>query len=218
LNPPRPLSACLLVLATLAAPAGAAKGFAEIPLEWRPTIARPDLKVPEIDPAPFAKVRIRIDSFADARGVDPHALGENRPEGAEPTPLTTPDDLAAFVTDEFLALLREFDLPVVDDRSLRAVGADLVDKTVTVVRINGSLSRFAVVVGKSLDVEVGLQVALVDAQGQGLWTGSSSGKAGRLGRSYKLRDAQEALSEALQEAIAQLLRTPDFLRALAGQR
>lgn len=215
---PRPLPACLLALAALAAPAGAAKGFTEIPLEWRPTISRADLKVPEIDPAPFAKVRIRVDTFADARAVAPGTLGENRPEGVAPAPLTTPDDLAAFVTDEFLALLRDYHLPVVDDRQLRAMGADVVDKGATVVRVKGTIAQFSVTVGKSLDAEVRLQVVLDDAQGQGLWTGSSGGKAGRLGRSYKLRDAQEALSEALQEAIAQLLRTPDFLRALAGQR
>jgi hypothetical protein len=216
-----PTTAFLIALATvaaLAAPLRAAKGFTEIPLEWRPTITRLDLKVPEIDHAPFARVRIRVDTFADARGVAAGTLGETSAAGGASVPLSTPDDLPAFVTDEFLALLRDFDLPVIDDRQLRAMGADVVDKNATIVQVKGSIATFSVTVGKALDAEVRLDVTLVDARGQDLWKGSSSGKAGRLGRSYKLRDAQEALSEALQEAIAQLLRTPDFLHALAGLR
>jgi hypothetical protein len=114
--------------------------------------------------------------------------------------------------------LREFGLPVVDDRALRAMGADVVDKSATVSRLAGAVTRFSLATGETLHAEVRLQVSVVDSQGRGIWSGTSGGKAGRIGRSYKLADAQEALSEALQEAIAQLLRTPDFVTALQGRK
>ena len=42
--------------------------------------------------------------------------------------------------------------------------------------------------------------------------------SGRSARSYEVGDAQEALSDALGEAIAQLLRTEAFVKSLRGER
>jgi hypothetical protein len=226
----------LLFAALLAAsPAWSAREpLTSVPLAWRPTVARDALALPAIDAARFRKVRIRIDTFADARGVDPASLGAAPDPGAprampaDPEPPaaapvaapapTTPDDVAAFVTDRFIAQLGELGLPVVDDRVLRAMGADVVDRTVTISRLAGAVTRFSLAVDDSLHAEVRLQVSVLDRQGRGIWTGTSGGKAGRIARSYKLADAQEALSEALQEAIAQLLRSPDFVTALEGRK
>lgn len=230
-TPPVLLFAALLA----ASPAWSAREpLTSVPLAWRPTVARDALALPAIDAARFRKVRIRIDTFADARGVEPGSLAaapdpaapgaapaEPEPPAAAPVAApapTTPDDVAAFVTDRFLALLGELGLPVVDDRALRAMGADVVDRTVTISRLSGAVTRFSLAVDDSLHAEVRLQISVVDRQGRGIWTGTSGGKAGRIARSYKLADAQEALSEALQEAIAQLLRSPDFVTALEGRK
>jgi hypothetical protein len=209
----RHLAPLLLLLAAHAAPVpgfAARPAITEVPLET--------LSIPAIDPAPFAKVKVRIDGFADTRGGEPATLGESRPEEGDPVPITTPDDVAAFATDRFLALAGDLGVPVVDDRLLRSLGADLVDKTATIVRLKGSVTGFALIVGKGLETEVRLAVEVADAEGKGIWSGSSAGRVGRFARSYKVGDAQEAFSDALQEAIAQLLRTPDFVRALSGRR
>jgi len=211
----RILSVLLFAAALAAAPARSAREpLTSVPLEWRPTVARAELAVPPVDAAAFQRVRIRIDAFTDARGTDPASLAApDAPAGP-----TTPGDVAAFVTDRFLALLGESGLPVVDDRVLRAMGADLVDKTATVSRVQGAVLGFSLAVGDRLDAEVRLQVSVLDGRGRGIWTGTSGGRSGRVARSFKVADAQAALSDALQEAIAQRLRTPDFVTALRGRR
>jgi hypothetical protein len=199
--------------------AGAARtGVSEVPLEWSPSTGEDGPKVPAVDVAPLAGVRIRIDRFADGRDGAPGVIGENHGGPGDPVEVTTPDDVPGFVTDRFLAILRESRLPVVDERMLREMGADIVDKRAVQVRVRGEIQRFFVTEEDHCDAEVRLGVVVEDSQGRPIWSGTSSGQSGRIARSYKVADYQGSLSDALLEATAQLLRSSDFLHALEGRK
>ncbi len=207
-----------LPLAFAVAAEAARSSVGEVPLAWSPSTGEDGPAVPTVDLAPLAGVRIRIDRFTDARGGTPGLIGENRSGTGEPLEVTTPDDVPGFVTDRFLAILRASGLPVVDDRMLREMGADIVDQKAIQVRLRGEIQRFLVTEGDHCDAEVRLGVVVEDSQGRPIWSGTSSGQAGRIARSYKVADYQGTLSDALLEATAQLLRSSDFLHALEGRK
>lgn len=211
-------SVAFALLAPAAAGAAKAAPIDDVPLVWRPSAAA---AVPPIDAAPFEKVRIRVAPFTDARGVEPGHLGTR--DGS--APVTTPDDAAKFATDRFLAALEQEGLTAVDDRFLERIGADLVEREGGVVtRVAGRLLTMRVEIGRELDAEVQLELTVTVAAKKdepakpALFVGTATGRSGRSARSYEVGDAQEALSDALGEAIAQLLRTESFVKALRGER
>lgn len=211
-------SVAIALLAPSAAPGAKAAPIDSVPLVWRPSASA---AVPPIDTAPFEKVRIRVAPFADARGVEAGQLGTR--DGS--APVTTPDDVAEFATDRFLAALEEEGLTAVDDRFLERIGADLVERPGGVVtRVAGRLITMRVEIDKELETEVQLELTVtVDPKKDepakpALFVGTATGRSGRSARSYEVGDAQEALSDALGEAIAQLLRTEAFVKSLRGER
>jgi hypothetical protein len=206
------------LFAPSAAAAAKAAPIDSVPLVWRPSASA---AVPPIDAAPFEKVRIRVAPFADARGVEAGQLGTR--DGS--APVTTPDDVATFATDRILAALEEEGLTAVDDRFLERIGADLVERPGGVVtRVAGRLLTMRVEIGKELETEVQLELTVTVAAKKdepakpALFVGTATGRSGRSARSYEVGDAQEALSDALGEAVAQLLRTESFVKALRGER
>jgi hypothetical protein len=207
-----------LPLGFASASAAARSSIGEISLEWLPSAAEDGAAAPDVDLSRLAGVRIRIDRFGDARPGTAGVVGENRAGPGPALEVTTDGDVPAFVTDHFLAILRAQKLPVVDDRLLREMGADIVDKKAIQVRLRGEVRQFLVTETEHCDAEVRLGVVVEDSQGRPIWTGTSAGRAGRIARSYKAADYQGALSDALLEATRQLLRSPDFLHALEGRR
>jgi hypothetical protein len=162
-------------------------------------------------------VKVRVEPFADERGVAAGTLAD--PESDAAAAIATPDDVAAFVTDRVVAELEARGVPVVDERVLRKLGAELVVQPATiVVRLRGAVTELSIQAGESLDAEARLRVEIADAEQRGIWHGTSAGRAGRIARNYSLDDHQASLSDALLEAIAQFLRSPDFVRSLTGQR
>jgi len=169
-----------------------------------------------LDPAAHQGVRLLVEPFTDGRPGDPAAIGELRREGKPVEPLTTTDDVARLVTDRFLRRLGEAGLPVVDARQLAEWGAKIVDTARPVLTVRGELLTFSLVETKTLDAEIRLGVTIEDGAGKRLWSGSSSGHAGRSARSYKPEEFAPTLADALDEAIGQLLRAESFVGALRG--
>jgi hypothetical protein len=56
----------------------------------------------------------------------------------------------------------------------------------------------------------------VDAGGKPVWRGTVMGEATRWGRSYKLENYYEAISDSLLDAVGKSLKSDPYLKALAG--
>jgi hypothetical protein len=171
-----------------------------IPLMWKPD--REHSARPGAAPADFFKRKVKVAPMTDSR-ENPKLIGENR-EGSVPKPATTSDDVAAFVTDHFKALLS-------------SVGITVVESGESVI-IKGDIERFFVTETDQYSGEVRLDILVIDAAGETLWEGTSGGTSTRVGFSYRADNYYESLSDALTIATDRLLREPGFEAAIAGTR
>ena len=176
----------------------ASTGLENIPLLWKPTTGMFSIGSAEL--AELQNARLQIDPVADNRG-DTTVIGQNREE-ATPRQVTTPDDVAAFVTNRMKALISMAGIKVVDS------GGTAILKT--------ELRRLFVDETNTYQAEVILRVTLTDPDGNVLWSGLSSGAAARRGRSYREDNYYETLSDSLVGAVQQLIQNRGFHKALAG--
>lgn len=197
-----PLAGAALAVALLFPGAvSAERELRPIPLEWRPAIELGDLG--PIDLSGITGVRIEVAPLEDRR-PDPGSIGErlSGTEGAEPMPVTSSHDVAAFVTGRMIHLLETMGLTVVP-RGGTAVLA-------------GEVQRFFVREGALYEGEVVLKLTLRDPGGEAQWQGSVRGGASRYGMPGQPATYQEALSDALFEAVHRLVEDPEVARALQG--
>lgn len=178
-----------------------------VALAWVPTedVAQP--KVQTITPGAAAappSLRIEIQALADARET-PKRIGENR-EDLEKTgciyPVTTKDDAAAWTTDRFRFLLGR-------------LGFHVGDKDGDVV-LSGELRQFFVTEGGTYDGEIGLKLDVVSKDGKALWSGIVRGTSGHWGKSYKLANYHETLSDTLIDLVQHLAADPNFLKSVGA--
>jgi hypothetical protein len=167
-----------------------------IPLDWRPTDSITESGVT----TDTQDVKIQIGDFVDTRS-DHAAIGENR-EDPKPKPVTTRDDVGRFVADH----LRE---------ALQKIGMDMVDTGGKVI-LSGEVSDFFVTETDVYRSTVTLRVTVSDATGKKLWSGVTSGTNTRFGKSYKAENYYEGLSDALVDAMQNLLQDPGFRKSLTS--
>ena len=166
-----------------------------VPLEWRPTS---DLKLGTME---MSQTPIQVETFQDVR-ANPQAIGENR-EDDVPKPVTTSDDVGAFVSAHMRELL--------DKGGLKTVDSD------GAVTIKGEVKQFFVRETGTYKSAVAVHLTVVGRDGQTLWSGTASGDATRFGRSYKLENYYEVLSDALVNTVSSMLQSAEFQKALAGR-
>jgi hypothetical protein len=166
----------------------------KIPLEWRPT-SKLRLGTTEMTAS-----TVSIANFTDAR-EDKAAIGENREEN-EPKPVTTSDDVGAFVALHLRQLFDEAGIKTADSNGAAT--------------IKGEVKKFFVRETNTYKSEVVLQLIVSDPQGKTLWKGLASGEATRFGRSYKAENYYEVLSDALVNTVSSMLQATEFQRALSG--
>jgi len=147
----------------------------------------------------FFKTKIKVLPMTDSRS-DPQMIGESR-ETPPPRPVTTKDNVAAFVTDQFKALLTGAGLTVVDS------GENAI--------IKGEIQQFFVTETDQYVGTVRLHITATDANGKTVWEGMASGESTRFGRSYRAENYYESLSDALSLATSYLLQDQAFETALA---
>lgn len=185
-----------IILLTLAVAAQAKTALLEhVPLKWRPTS---DLKLGTLE---MSQAPIQIETFQDARD-NKQAVGENREDEA-PKPVTTDDDVGAFVSKHMRELLDQGGLKTVDSN-----GA---------VIIKGEVKQFFVRETSTYKSAVAVHLTVVDRDGQTLWSGTAAGDATRFGRSYKLENYYEVLSDAVVNTVSSMLQSPEFQKALSGR-
>ncbi|HTV80683.1 MAG TPA: YajG family lipoprotein [Steroidobacteraceae bacterium] len=184
----------MLLAMTLGGGASAAKLLENVSLQWRPTS---DL---ELGTVQMSQATIQFDNFTDAR-ENKTAVGENI-EDKQPKPVTTQDDIGAFVGKHMRDLFQHAGFKVVDSD-----GA---------VIIKGEVVQFFVREESTYKSEVRVRLTVVNRDGKTLWNGLASGEATRFGRSYKLENYDEALSDGVVNTVSSMLQDSNFEAALSG--
>jgi hypothetical protein len=165
-----------------------------VPLKWKPTS---DLRLGAMQ---MSQAPIQFDMFRDVR-ADKEKIGENR-EDETPKPVTTTDDVGAFVSTHMRQLFDQ-------------AGLKTVDRNGAVV-IKGEVTRFFVRETSLYRSEVSVHLTVVGHDGKTLWSGTASGEAKRFGRSYELEDYYEVLSDAIVNTVSSMLQSAQFQKALSG--
>jgi hypothetical protein len=166
-----------------------------IPLQWRPTS---DLR---LGTAQMTVSPVTIATFTDGRD-NKEVIGENR-EGDDPKPVTTSDDVGAFVSAHIRQLFNQASIKTAD-------GNDG-------VTIQGEVKKFFVRERDTYKSEVAIYLTVIDQSGKTLWKGLASGEATRFGRSYRAENYYEVLSDAVVNTVSSMLRAADFQKAISGR-
>ncbi|HWM69205.1 MAG TPA: YajG family lipoprotein [Steroidobacteraceae bacterium] len=188
-----PLFIALLAV-TLSAQAKTAL-LEHVPLKWTPTS---ELKLGTME---MSQASIQVETFQDVR-ENKEAIGENR-EDDKPKPVTTTDDVGAFVSTHMRELLEHGGLKTVDSNG--------------VVTIKGEVKQFFVRETSTYKSTVAVHLTVVGRDGQTLWSGLASGDATRFGRSYKLENYYEVLCDAVVNTVSSMLQSPELQKALSGR-
>jgi hypothetical protein len=189
----RTILASLLLSVSLVA-SSKTKLLEHIPLQWRPTS---DLR---LGTAQMTASPVAIATFTDGRD-NKEVIGENR-EDEKPKPVTTADDVGAFVSTHIRQLLDQAGIKTVDSNGG--------------VTIQGEVKRFFVREGGTYNSEVAIHLTVIDQNGKTLWNGLASGEATRFGRSYKADNYYEVLSDAVVNTVSSMLQAAEFQRAISG--
>ncbi len=143
-----------VVLLAMTAGASAKPALLEhVPLQWKPTS---ELKLGAME---MSQAPIQFETFQDLR-ENREAIGENLEED-KPKPVTTADDIGAFVSSHMRELF--------DHAGLKTVAAD------GAVTIKGEVRQFFVRETSTYKSEVVVHLTVVSRAGQTLWSGLASG-------------------------------------------
>ena len=164
-----------------------------VPLEWQPTS---DLR---LGATQMSAVTVQFEPFKDVRQM-PEQIGENR-EDDTPKPVTTQDDVGAFVSKHMRELFNKAGIKTVD------TNGDVV--------VKGEVRQFFVRETHTYKAEVAVHLTVVGKDGATLWSGVAPGEASRFGRSYLLENYYEVLSDALVNATSSTLQSAEFQKALS---
>jgi hypothetical protein len=164
-----------------------------VPLQWRPTS---DLGLGARE---MSQVPIQFEIFQDVRD-NKELIGENR-EDAQPKPVTTTDDVGGFVSTHMRELFDHGGLKTVDSNAA--------------VTIKGEVTQFFARETSTYKSEVAVHLTVVGSDGKTLWSGVASGAATRFGRSYKLENYYEVLSDAIVNTVSSMLQSAEFQKALS---
>jgi hypothetical protein len=164
-----------------------------MPLQWRPTSELAS-GTTDMDATP-----LRFETFQDVRN-DKEKVGENL-EDDPPKPVTTADDVGSFVSSHMGQLFNRAGLKTVDS-----------DAAVT---IKGEVRQFFARETSTYNSQVEVQLTLVDRDGNTIWKGIASGEATRFGRSYRIQNYYEVLSDAIVNTVSSLLSSAEFRKALS---
>lgn len=183
----------VLICASLCASAQA-KTLEGVTLQWRPTSHL------QLGATQMAQTSIEFQTFLDTR-TNKKSIGEND-EDATPKPVTTRDDVGAFMGTHMRELFDQAGLKTVDHQG------DVI--------IKGEVTQFFVRETSLYKSEVDVRLTVTGRDGTTLWHGLVSGDATRFGRSYKLENYYEVLSDAIVNTVSSMLQSDEFQKALSG--
>jgi hypothetical protein len=173
----------------------------DTPLVWRPTSKLLEA-TGTLNLTPFAGKKIVFLPITDTR-KDKTVIGENR-EKSYTRYVSTTEDVPAYLTKQLIEQMKDLGLPVVD----KPAGAGPV--------VSCELVRFSVIETGTYQGELRL-IIQVRSGDKIVWRGVVAGKATRFGRSYKLENYHEVLSDTVMDVLTRLLSDEVFMSVLAGK-
>lgn len=174
------------------------KPLTDIPLVWAPSNSIADFD-PKPDLSSIMDVKLQINKFKDVRD-NPSAIGENREDADKPKPVTTKDDVGAWVSDNLNKVLQTAGMNVVKS------GGDVV--------LDGEVrALFSTETGR-YSTDVTLRITAKNAAGKTLWSGIALGHDSHFGHSYKAENYYQNLSDGVMDALQSLLNNKDFMIAI----
>lgn len=186
--------AMMLVLTAVTVSAKSAL-LENVPLQWKPTS---QLKLGTMQ---MVSTAIQFETFTDIRD-NKEAIGENR-ENDTPKPVTTTDDVGAFISTHMRELFDKAGLKTVDGG-----GA---------VMVKGEVKQFFARETSTYQSNAVIHLTVSGSDGKTLWTGIVQGDATRFGRSYKIENYYEVLSDAIVNTVSSMLGSTEFQKALSGR-
>jgi hypothetical protein len=176
----------------------AAEKLMTVPMKWTPNDPPPT--VAPIDLTGGGVYPLRIDPVVDRREKG-RVIGEH-PDGKNKTiPVVTNDDVGVFLTAQVKALLSRFGVEQTSDPSAsRIMRLEVVD--------------FWVIDAGHYQATTRMKTALVDGADREIWSAIVTGTGENGGRSLKLINYQEVLSNAIQSFVGNLLQADAFRKAL----
>ncbi len=187
------LSLLLFSIGNVAAQAG--DRLEGVQLQWKATTDMSDIS--KINLNALAPYKFKIESFKDTREIIPKGkIGENLENPDQKLPVTTKaESIGEFVTDHVRDILRKAGIDITSDKADYIITGEIRDFFVT------ETNRYAGSVVIKYTVKKGNKV---------VWSGAGVGTNFRFGRSYKLDNYMESLSDSLLESVRLLLDNQEF--------
>lgn len=169
----------------------------DVNLKFKPTSTLSDYD--NLDLSGLSKVSLSLGNFTDER-EDKNLIGENKEEEdkGKVLPVTTATPVDQFLKETFSKLFKD-------------VGVKINDLSPKVLEIN--IIKFYAEERNLYKAEVWLDIK-IKKENSILWEDRVMGNARRFGRSYKLDNYLEVLSDAIIDLFASLFQNGKFLEAL----
>lgn len=167
-------------------------------LVWKPTT-----KLGELANLTFEQLKtskIKIEQFKDARTITPLTrVGENKEDdGKGFFPVETKSNISEFVTSHF-------------SNTLLDIGANITQEKSDYV-LSGEIKEYFVTEKDTYQTTLTLHLVLKKS-GKRVWDGVIFGTNTRFGRSYKLENYMESLSDVIIDSCNKLLSANDFRKS-----
>jgi hypothetical protein len=195
------LTSALAFLGAIALTPAHARGPLSVDLKFIPTTATGSA-APTLDSAALSRsVAVRV---RDDRAGDLAVVGEGTDDDDSTFEVRSTTPLTPFAGEVFTRMAREWGLRVADPGEL------VLDLAIT----RWSVSERNQAVGAMYAAEVGLRGELQAADGRSLWRGVALGDTRRYGKKQNPVNYNECMSDAAQEAMANLLSISELQQAL----
>lgn len=163
--------------------------FKDVVLTWKATDDINELK--KISSSLLENKKIKIEKFTDARKVEPkEKVGENIELADHKLPVLTKSDVSEFVTNNFKLVLEK-------------AGAEITEEKADYV-LSGEIKEYFI---EEKDTYRGILTTRLSIKknGKEVWSGKISETNKRFGRSYKLDNYMESLSDCIVDFTKEFL-------------
>jgi hypothetical protein len=188
---------CIIIMALLCGMASA--DLTDVPLVWNPVNNSYNVSAATI--AGYGAHKFKIMPFSDLR-KDKKEIGRNIEHGQLKL-VTTKDDAGRWCADALKEIFKHYGLTLADTKG-------------TVV-LTGDVVKLHVTESSTYEAAATVKMTARNSSGNVLWQGTINGKSKRFGRSYKLDNYYESLSEAYQDAVNGMLKNSAFRKALKAR-